>query len=166
MNEVVEVESLLRRAPELGCEVLRGVSRRRIWSTEEKLRILAQSVAPGSSPKLTCRMHGVSSGQFYTWRKQFRTGELTGFVPVSIAQEPPALAVPEHAELPTAPPVSASRDIPFNKLVLSQSNVRRVKAGVSIEELADDIARRTLLQSIQGPVQDPHDPRRHRHRAQ
>ncbi|MDP3746346.1 MAG: ParB/RepB/Spo0J family partition protein, partial [Phenylobacterium sp.] len=44
--------------------------------------------------------------------------------------------------------LSASRDIPFNKLVLSQSNVRRVKAGVSIEELAEDIARRTMLQSI------------------
>jgi ParB family chromosome partitioning protein len=44
--------------------------------------------------------------------------------------------------------LSTSRDIPFNKLVLSQSNVRRVKAGVSIEELAEDIARRTLLQSL------------------
>src|SRR5258706_9966191 len=44
--------------------------------------------------------------------------------------------------------LSASRHTPFNKLVLSQSNVRRVKAGVSIEELADDIARRTLLQSL------------------
>jgi hypothetical protein len=37
---------------------------------------------------------------------------------------------------------AASRDIPFNRLVLSQSNVRRVKAGLSIEELAEDIARR------------------------
>jgi ParB family chromosome partitioning protein len=44
--------------------------------------------------------------------------------------------------------LSASRDIPFNKLVLSQANVRHVKAGVSIEELAEDIARRTLLQSL------------------
>jgi ParB family chromosome partitioning protein len=44
--------------------------------------------------------------------------------------------------------LSASRDIPFNRLVLSQSNVRRIKAGVSIEELAEDIARRTLLQSL------------------
>ena len=44
--------------------------------------------------------------------------------------------------------LSQSRDIPFNKLVLSQANVRRVKAGVSIEELAEDIARRTLLQSL------------------
>ena len=44
--------------------------------------------------------------------------------------------------------LSVSRDIPFNKLVLSQSNVRRVKAGIAIEELAEDIARRTLLQSL------------------
>ena len=44
--------------------------------------------------------------------------------------------------------MSVSRDIPFNKLVLSQANVRRIKAGVAIEELAEDIARRTLLQSL------------------
>ena len=44
--------------------------------------------------------------------------------------------------------LSVSRDIPFNKLILSQANVRRVKAGVAIEELAEDIARRTLLQSL------------------
>ena len=44
--------------------------------------------------------------------------------------------------------LSPSRDIPFNKLVLSQSNVRRVKAGVSIEQMAESIAQRTLLQSL------------------
>ena len=44
--------------------------------------------------------------------------------------------------------LSSARDIPFNKLVLSQSNVRRIQTGVSIEELAEDIARRTLLQSL------------------
>ena len=44
--------------------------------------------------------------------------------------------------------LSASRDIPFDKLLLSACNVRRIKAGVSIQELADDIARRSLLQSL------------------
>jgi ParB family transcriptional regulator, chromosome partitioning protein len=44
--------------------------------------------------------------------------------------------------------LSPSRDIPFDKLVLSQSNVRRIKAGVSVEELAEDIARRGLLQGL------------------
>jgi ParB family chromosome partitioning protein len=44
--------------------------------------------------------------------------------------------------------LSPSRDIPFDKLVLSQSNVRRIKAGVSVEELAEDIARRGMLQGL------------------
>jgi ParB family transcriptional regulator, chromosome partitioning protein len=44
--------------------------------------------------------------------------------------------------------LSRSQDIPFNKLVLSQCNVRRVKAGVSIEALAESIARHSLLQSL------------------
>ncbi len=51
--------------------------------------------------------------------------------------------------------LSASRDIPFNKLVLSQSNVRRIKAGISVEDLAEDIARRGLLQSLNArPIVD------------
>lgn len=41
-----------------------------------------------------------------------------------------------------------SRDIPLDRLRLSQSNVRRVKAGVSIDTLAADIARRGLLQGL------------------
>ena len=44
--------------------------------------------------------------------------------------------------------LASSRDIPFNHLVLSQSNVRRVKAGISVDELAESIARRGLIQSL------------------
>jgi hypothetical protein len=44
--------------------------------------------------------------------------------------------------------LSPSRNIPFNKLVLSQSTVRCVKAAVLIEQLAESIARRTLQQSL------------------
>lgn len=40
------------------------------------------------------------------------------------------------------------RDIPFNKLILSQANVRKAKAGVSIPDLAEDIGRRGLLQNL------------------
>ena len=72
-------------AREVPGEVLTGPERRRRWSVEEKLRVLAQSVAPGSSVMLVCRMHGISSGQLYTWRRQFRAGELTGFAPVRVA---------------------------------------------------------------------------------
>ena len=68
--------------------------------------MLAQSIAPGSSVSLVCRMHGISTGQLYTWRKQFRLGELTGFVPVSVATDaalPGPAAVPDvKNDAPTA----------------------------------------------------------------
>ena len=38
--------------------------------------------------------------------------------------------------------------IPFEKLTLSQANVRRIANGQSIEDLAEDIAHRGLLQSL------------------
>ena len=44
--------------------------------------------------------------------------------------------------------LACSRDIPFNKLFLAQENVRRVRAGVSIADLADSIAYRGLLQNL------------------
>ena len=54
--------------------------------------------------------------------------------------------------------LAPARPIPFNKLVLSQANVRRVKAGASIEELAESIARRGLIQSLHvRPVLDGED---------
>jgi len=93
---------MLRSTPEVFGEVLPGLSKRRDWSTEEKLRILAQGSAPGSSPALTCRMHRISSGQFYTWRKQFRSGALTGFMPVSMVPDIPALPAAAPVETPPA----------------------------------------------------------------
>ena len=44
--------------------------------------------------------------------------------------------------------LSQSQNIPFDRLVLSQANVRQVKAGVSIEDLAADIAHRGLVASL------------------
>jgi len=44
--------------------------------------------------------------------------------------------------------LAPAQGIPFNQLVLSQANVRRVKNGVTIEQLAGDIEHRGLLQSL------------------
>ncbi len=44
--------------------------------------------------------------------------------------------------------LAPAQGIPFNQLVLSQANVRRVKDGVTIEQLAADIERRGLLQGL------------------
>ncbi|MBN9078014.1 MAG: ParB N-terminal domain-containing protein [Rhizobiales bacterium] len=44
--------------------------------------------------------------------------------------------------------LNQAENIPFDKLFLSQKNVRRIKNGVSIEDLATDIAHRGLIQSL------------------
>jgi transposase len=100
-----DLRSPRKSAREVRGEVLAGPERRRRWSVEEKLRILGQSMAPGSSVSLVCRMHGISSGQLYTWRKQFRTGELTGFAPVTVLADAPVeqLSAPINASDPAAP---------------------------------------------------------------
>ena len=104
-----DLGSTRMRAREVRGEVLTGPERRRRWSVEEKLRILAQSVAPGSSVMLVCRMHGISSGQLYTWRRQFRTGELTGFAPVTLAPPVGQLAASSPPADPAATLAEADR---------------------------------------------------------
>jgi transposase len=103
-----DFRSTRMRAREVRGEVLVGPERRRRWSVEEKLRILGQSVAPGSSVMLVCRTHGISSGQLYTWRRQFRTGELTGFAPVRVTPPVGQLAAPA-ASADLASPAEADR---------------------------------------------------------
>ena len=44
--------------------------------------------------------------------------------------------------------LAAPQTIPLDKLSVHEANVRQIKAGVSIESLAADIARRGLLQSL------------------
>ena len=44
--------------------------------------------------------------------------------------------------------LALATEIALNALVASKNNVRRIKPGVSVEDLAEDIARRGLLQSL------------------
>jgi transposase len=113
--ESADLGSTRMRAREVRSEVLAGPERRRRWSVEEKLRILVRSVAPGSSASLTCRLHGISSGQLYTWRRQFRTGELTGFAPVLVA--PPVDELPAATAPVDLVPPGGEADRPAGGLI-------------------------------------------------
>jgi transposase len=138
MDDEVVIESVLPSARTRAPKVLLGPERRRRWSTEEKLRILAHSIAPGSSASLTCRIHGISSGQLYTWRKQFRLGALTGFVPVSIAPEPSRLPAAEPPVTSTEPATTGVIEVALPTGVnlrvsgnVSEVSLRRVLAALS-----------------------------------
>ncbi|MDE8346858.1 MAG: ParB/RepB/Spo0J family partition protein [Acidocella sp.] len=80
------------------------------------------------------------------------TAPATSADPLPMAADAPEAACATGAsfEAAAATPLalSSSRDIPLDRLKLSQNNVRQIKAGLSIGDLAEDIARRTLLQSL------------------
>lgn len=63
--------------------VTRGEPRRR-WSEEDRARILAEAMAPGAIASHVARRFGVSTGQFYTWRKAMLLRSApVGVLPVS-----------------------------------------------------------------------------------
>src|SRR5665647_2718671 len=70
--------------------------RRRRWTDEEKLRIVAESLSQPRAASATARRHGISRQQIFTWRRLHREGRLGGmasFVPTTITPEPPAQGV-------------------------------------------------------------------------
>jgi len=84
-------------------EVITSVERRRRWSREEKLRIVAESAQPGCTASQVARDHGIAPGQLFIWRRQLLAEAIAngatseGFLPVTIANEPTTVAMPGSA---------------------------------------------------------------------
>jgi transposase len=77
-------------------EILTQPERRRRWTSEQKLALVAETLRPGASPTQIARRYGISTGLLYTWRRLARDGELSlvpasapaaEFVPVEIVPE-------------------------------------------------------------------------------
>ena len=74
-------------------EIITGVERRRRWSLEEKLRIVAETEQPGIGIAEIARRHEISRGLLWNWRSQVRRGVLRPelppvFLPVQTISEP------------------------------------------------------------------------------
>ena len=72
--------------------------RRRLWSDEERRRIVAESLEPGASVAAVARRHELNANMLFTWRRQ--AGVVTdamALVPATIVAEPKACA-PAQAE--------------------------------------------------------------------
>ncbi|HEY3846554.1 MAG TPA: transposase [Acetobacteraceae bacterium] len=75
-------------------EIITGRERRRRWSVEEKLRIVAETQEPGVRVTDAAARHDVYPSLLFLWRRQVREGRLgpTGspdFVPVRLLTSPP-----------------------------------------------------------------------------
>ena len=82
-------------------EVITGVGRRRRWSTEEKARLVAESLDPATTSSAVARRYGLHASQLFVWRQQLQrsasSAETSGapaFVPVLVAEDS---AVPAEA---------------------------------------------------------------------
>ena len=74
-------------------EIITGVERRRRWSLEEKLRIVAETEHPGFGIAEIARRYEISRGLLWNWRRQVRRGVLRQeappvFLPVQTIREP------------------------------------------------------------------------------
>jgi transposase len=70
-------------------EIITGKERRRRWSAEANLRIVAEAEEPGACIKAVAARHDVYPSLLFYWRRQVREGRLgrdgsTGFVPVRL----------------------------------------------------------------------------------
>jgi transposase len=86
-------------------EVITGVERRRDWSTDRKLEIVAESLVDGVVVSDVARRHGISPQQLFGWRAKLRSAIAT------------ATSAPTPAETPTFAPV-----------LLDESSSRRIAA--------------------------------------
>lgn len=64
-----------------------GAQRRRRWSREERLEILAEAFGPGGCPTDVMRRYDLSSGLLYTWRRKLREACEEGFAEARLIED-------------------------------------------------------------------------------
>jgi transposase len=96
-------------------EIIGARERRRRWSVEEKLRIVAETQEPGASVRAVAARHDVYPNLLRTWRRLVVQGRLAAtpparFVPVRVLEPAPAPAVilPAAADRPAADTIEIS----------------------------------------------------------
>jgi transposase len=113
-------------------EILTGRERRRRWSAEDKLRIVAETEEPGACVKQVAARHDVYPGLLFTWRRQVCEGRLMRpQVPMFIPVE-----TEKPASSPSASPTRAvAVAVGRIEIELGDGSRVRVDDGVSLVTL-------------------------------
>jgi transposase len=131
-------------------EVFTGAGRRRIWSAEEKARIVAESMTSEASVCSVARRHGLSPQQLFGWRRHARESA-GGDAGANTA----GLFVPAIIESPKAAPAieaSAPRSMPVRERA-KQGSARRspaieLEVGSVTVRISHDAATETITAVI------------------
>ena len=133
-------------------EVITGQRRRRKWTAEEKVRIVAESFEEGANISEVARRHGVVRGLLTVWRHKFATAavpQAPGFVPVRITSESGQATADEPDRLSSAHEVplqmALSPGKPGGVIEIEVRGARiRVEPGVELATLS------TVLSALRG----------------
>ena len=121
-------------------EVLGGVERRRRWSSDEKTRILEETLVPGAKISEVARRNGISASLVFTWRRQARTGEsppaiAPRFAAVRIAGPDMGAGIskPSSEELTQSRPAASGRS---GLIEISLGGGKRVRVDANVDAAA------------------------------
>lgn len=117
-------------APDAVAEILTQPERRRRWTSEQKLALVAETLRPGASPTQVARRYGISTGLLYTWRRMAREGELS-LVPAA-TPSPEFLPVEIVAQAPVAREEAAGA----GEMVIELPGERRVRVDRHVDAKA------------------------------
>jgi transposase len=107
-----------------------GNGRRRFWSSDEKRRMVAESLAPGASVSKVAQRYGVNANLLFTWRRQEARAAASGeaesvkLLPVRV----------RDAEALAAAPVAASG--PAGRMEIVLDGGERIIVGVDVDATA------------------------------
>ena len=144
-------------------ELITGQGRRRRWSTDDKARIVLESLAPGANVSEVARRHGLSPQQLFGWRREARTQSSIG---AEAGAALPASAAPEQVrrtgkETRKATPYArpAAREPVFAPVVVAASLPPQQAPAASAGDMASaggiEIA---IGDTVAGPPKDPAAP--------
>jgi transposase len=103
-------------------EVLTGPGRRRRWSAEEKARVVAETLVPGTSVSEVARRWQLCAQQVFGWRRQARI-DVSEQAPAPVSCAP--AFVPIVSEAATVPkPVTATSSAAIIEIKLAGAVVR------------------------------------------
>jgi len=126
-------------------EIITGRERRRRWSTEDKLRMVAEMAEPGTRVRAVAARHGVCESLLFTWRRQVRDGvlvapEMPVFVPVQMlgtALEAPGWSRPEPPPTATLPAPQPAPARPQGGVIeIELGDGRQVRVGSDVNQAA------------------------------
>jgi transposase len=121
-------------------EVLGGVERRRRWSSDEKLRLIEETLVPGAKVSEVARRNGISASLLFTWRRQaraieapsavvprFAAAQIVGPDPVAKVAKPPS-----DEPLQSRPATSGRSGL----IEISLGGGRRVRVDANVDAAA------------------------------